>query len=72
VTLGASYGDAFLAAMGVGLVDEPALTDEWVEIQSRVEPDPQVVPVYEELYGVYRDLYTATADQVHALARLGR
>lgn len=69
VTLGACYGDAFLAAMGVGLVDERALSEEWVEIERRVEPDPEVVPVYERLYRVYRDLYEATKDQVHALAR---
>lgn len=38
-TIGASYGDALLAAIGVGLV--PPETD-WAKIASEIIPDPQI------------------------------
>jgi xylulokinase len=64
-TIGASYGDALLAAIGTGLV--PASTD-WSEVSGRVEPDPANDGIYEELYGTYCELYPATREHVHRLA----
>lgn len=64
-TIGASYGDALLAAIGAGLV--PPDTD-WSEIASELEPDPANRAVYDELYGVYGELYPATRPLVHTLA----
>jgi xylulokinase len=66
-TIGASYGDALLAAIGAGLV--PVRTD-WSTAAATVRPDPTRRPVYDELYAVYCDLYPATRDSVHRLARL--
>lgn len=65
-TIGASFGDALLAAKAVGAVD----TDEWNPIAGRVEPDPAVRPLYDQLYAVYRDLYPATVSCAHELARV--
>jgi len=68
-TIGASYGAAMLAA---GLVHEQGhLLDvaAWNPPARVVRPDPAVRGVYDELYGLYRDLYPATRDVVHALAR---
>jgi xylulokinase len=66
-TIGAAYGSAFLAAVGAGLAgaDVP-----WARPARVVEPDPATAAVYDELYGVYRDLYPATRTASHALARL--
>ena len=66
-TIGASYGDALMAAIAVGLV--PAETD-WTRIARVVEPDPGTAELYGELYSVYRDLYPATKEQVHRLAAI--
>ena len=66
-TIGASYGDALMAAIAVGLV--PPETD-WTRIARVVEPDPSTKELYDELYAVYRDLYPATKEQVHRLAAI--
>lgn len=66
-TIGASYGDALLAAIGAGLV--PPETD-WSRPAATVEPDVGVRPVYDELYGHFLGLYPATVPVVHPLARL--
>lgn len=66
-TIGASYGGALLAAIGSGLV--PADTD-WATVDRTVEPDAAAAATYDELFGIYSDLYPATRDQVHALARM--
>jgi xylulokinase len=66
-TIGASYGDALLAAIGVGLVGRDA---DWTTVERTVTPDGANARVYEELYEAYRSLYPATRDQVHLLAGL--
>ncbi|MEU4612923.1 FGGY-family carbohydrate kinase [Streptomyces umbrinus] len=64
VTLGASYGAAFLAASAVG----GPLIDEWNPVRERVVPDPQLRSDYDELYALYLRLYPATRDISHELA----
>jgi xylulokinase len=63
--IGASYGDALLAAIGVGLV--PPETD-WARIDREIVPDQVNQARYEDLYATWRELYPATVDQVHRLA----
>ena len=63
-SIGASYGAALLAAQLVG----PATIDAWNPVQETVTPRPEAVEAYEDLYRLYRDLYPATTDTVHALA----
>ena len=63
-SIGASYGGAFLAA---GLVTEASI-DSWNPVREVVVPDPATRDGYDESYGLYRQLYTASADVVHALA----
>ncbi|MBZ4018488.1 FGGY-family carbohydrate kinase [Streptomyces purpurogeneiscleroticus] len=63
-SIGASYGGALLAARLLG----DASVDAWNPVQETVVPQPGTAARYEELYGLYRDLYPASADVVHALA----
>ncbi|WP_319449672.1 MULTISPECIES: FGGY-family carbohydrate kinase [unclassified Mycobacterium] len=63
--IGASYGDALLAAIGVGLV--PPDTD-WTKIAREIIPNPRTCDLYENLYATWCQLYPATRDQMHALA----
>jgi xylulokinase len=66
-TIGAAYGDALLAARAVGLVGQD---EDWSRIVSTVEPDEQNREIYDQLYGIYRNLYPATREASHSLADL--
>ena len=66
-TIGASYGDALLAARAVGLAEPDA---DWSTIAATVEPDEHNREIYDELYRIYRELYPATREASHALADL--
>jgi xylulokinase len=66
-TIGASYGDALLAARSVGLAEPDA---DWSKISDTVEPRAENREIYDQLYRIYRDLYPATRDASHALADL--
>ncbi len=72
-TIGAAYGDAFLAGLAVGLVpDLAALNRDWVRLATTLRPRPAEQAVYDAYYPIYRHLYGAARDDLHALARLGR
>ena len=64
-TIGASYGDALLAARSIGLVDPDTV---WSRIVSTVKPEEENREIYDELYSVYRKLYPATQEISHSLA----
>jgi xylulokinase len=62
--IGASYGDALLAAIGVGLVSPDT---DWATIAREIKPDAGNRARYEDLYATWRELYPATKDVVHRL-----
>ena len=64
-TVGASYGDALLAAIGTELV---APETDWASVGTVVEPNQENHELYDRLYRVYGDLYPATKSLVHTLA----
>lgn len=66
-TIGASYGDALLAAIASGLTSPET---RWNSTATTVNPDAASAAIYDTLYRVYRDLYPATRTQMHTLARL--
>jgi xylulokinase len=66
--IGASYGDALLAGIGVGLVEPDT---DWAKIAREIKPDARNHELYEGLYATWRELYPATRDQVHRLAEPG-
>jgi xylulokinase len=61
-TIGASYGDALLAAIGIGMVPEDT---DWARIDREIVPNPANRGRYGELYGTWRELYPATKEVVH-------
>ncbi|ORA53422.1 sugar kinase [Mycolicibacterium chubuense] len=63
--IGASYGDALLAGIGVGLV--PPDTD-WATIAREITPNPRNRALYDDLFTTWAQMYPATRDQVHRLA----
>ncbi|MFN8635887.1 MAG: FGGY-family carbohydrate kinase [Chloroflexota bacterium] len=66
-TIGASYGDALLAAMAAGLATPET---RWNAPVATVEPVPERAGLYDALYQTYRSLYPATREQMHHLADL--
>lgn len=66
--IGASYGDAFLAGLAVGLVELDALSKSWVKIARKIEPDTKKKKVYDHLYGLFSELYLGSKSVVHELA----
>jgi xylulokinase len=50
---------ALTLAVGMGLYDSADEMDDLIGIGKVVEPDERIRPRYEELYGAYREIYTA-------------
>lgn len=72
-TMGAAYGDAYLAGLATGVIaSRSALDRDWVRIERRIEPDAATHDAYRALYDVYRQLHADTVADQHALARLAR
>lgn len=64
-TMGAAYGDAFLAALAIGTA-APADISRWNPPARRILPE--TVPAYARQYPLWKALYSRTADIAHALA----
>ena len=67
VGLGASYGDAFLAALGLGDVKRDAMK-AWNPVETRIEPNSTNFDIYRRRYEIFRELYLRTRD---LMARVG-
>ena len=66
--IGASYGDAFLAATGVGLFKDLSEIKQWVRIKERIHPNLESRKLYEINYQIFRDLYASTKHIMHRLS----
>lgn len=71
IRIGASYGDAILAAMGIGLVTPDILPDLFHGMYDQVDPDESLVKIYEKYYYIYRNAWESIKEWVHKLADLG-
>lgn len=63
-SIGASYGDAYLAALATGTA-QPGDITRWNPATDTVTPEP--VPAYAHAYPLWKRLYTQTRDIAHAL-----
>lgn len=73
LTIGASYGDAYLAGVGVGVFDDySTLTEQWVKVKQIIEPNAANKAVYDYLYGIYRESYPLLKPSMERLAVLQR
>ena len=66
VTLGAAYGDAFLAGRAAGLLQAEDI-NQWVTVDRLVEPNTSNRITYDYLYQQYLKLYQVSKDVMHAL-----
>jgi xylulokinase len=65
-TIGASYGDAFLAAMAIGDAKVSDI-ESWNPVAGTFAPNLAHRERYAELYRIFRDLYPATRTSMAAL-----
>ncbi len=66
--IGASYGDAFLAAMGIGLYQNLSDINQWVRPKDVINPDETNRAAYDFNYQIFRELYPANKVLMHRLA----
>jgi xylulokinase len=64
---GSSLGAAFVAGMGVGIFEEWAEIERFIEVSGIVKPDPGAHQVYLRLFRIYRDLYDSVREKFKAL-----
>ena len=70
-TIGASYGDAFLAGLAVGIIkDRGVLKKDWVKISQEIQPDLNNKLAYDKIYPLFKDLYQQSKPVIHQLAEL--
>jgi xylulokinase len=70
--IGASYGDAFLAGIGVGRFSSTAEAARWVKIKKVIRPNPEAHRKYEDYYQIYRELYTRNRPLMQQLTRIAQ
>ncbi|MBI4922747.1 MAG: FGGY-family carbohydrate kinase [Devosia nanyangense] len=63
-TVGASYGDAFIAALAIGDAKRDDIRD-WNPVASEIAPDHETASLYDEGYRVFRELYERNKDLMH-------
>ncbi|MEW5815937.1 MAG: FGGY-family carbohydrate kinase [Spirochaetota bacterium] len=68
--LGACYGDAFLAGIGVGLFPSTAAVTDWVHVKDVVKPAGERHLAYKPYYEMYQELYLQTAPIMHRVSLL--
>ena len=70
-TMGASYGDAMLAALATGAVSEEG-TRDWNPVLQVIQPDTAVQALHEERFRCYRALYESTSGLMRDLGQSAR
>ncbi|WP_102961407.1 FGGY-family carbohydrate kinase [Mangrovicella endophytica] len=64
-SVGASFGNAFLAALAIGDVGESDI-ERWNPEVGRIEPKTELADLYGKGFATYRELYERTRDLMHA------
>lgn len=67
VTIGASYGNAFLAGLGVGAFSTYHDINTWLRDIKEVVPNPENTGIYKKMHSLYRKLYRRTKAIMHEL-----
>ena len=65
-SVGASYGNAFLAAVALGSV-QPQDIDQWNPVESTIEPRAEYASLYGERLTLFKEYYRNTRDLMHRL-----
>ena len=66
--IGASYGDAFMAAVGTRLFSDLSEVSEWVSMKHQIQPNSESRNIYVRNYEIFRELYPSTRHLMHRLS----
>ncbi len=69
-TLGACYGDAFLAYLGMGFFNSLEDVLNWVEWDKEIIPVEKNKYLYDKYYKIYKDLYKCTSKLTKELVEI--
>jgi xylulokinase len=68
---GPAYGAALLAGVGTGhFADVNDAVNRCVRVVATTQPDPAMVAKYDQIYAIYRNMYSHLSADMHALAQL--
>ncbi len=68
---GPAYGAALLAGVGTGhFADVNDAVTRCVRVVATTQPDPAMVAKYDQIYAIYRSMYSHLSADMHALAQL--
>lgn len=67
ITVGASFGDAILAGLGVGLLSSPKEVKNWIKINYVTKPNSEYKDIYNRNRKFYSELYIRNKDIMHNL-----
>ena len=68
---GPAYGAALLAGVGTGhFADVNDAVTRCVRVVATIQPDPAMVAKYNQIYAIYRSMYSHLRADMHALAQL--
>jgi xylulokinase len=70
--IGASYGDAFMAGVGVSIFKDLSEITKWVRTKYHIRPNLDNWKKYEPHYKIYRNLYEQTKGSMRELSALYR
>jgi xylulokinase len=68
--IGAAYGDAIMAAVGTGILEDLRHSTKWITFAKQVTPRSAYTAHYDALYNIYRDLYKYTAPLMRDLSKI--
>ena len=67
ITIGASYGDALMAGLAIGVIEAPEKIKELVKIKHVIEPDMNKNIIYQKYKEIFYQLYNRNTDFMHEL-----
>ncbi|MCI9634317.1 MAG: FGGY-family carbohydrate kinase [Ruminococcus sp.] len=70
ITIGASYGDAMIAAIGTGCIKDYGDLEQYIKSGQTYTPDEAAHRVYQPLKEMYTKLYRETKETMHALSEI--
>ncbi|GAA0179743.1 FGGY-family carbohydrate kinase [Clostridium sediminicola] len=63
----APLADALLAGLGTGVFEDSSIISEWLEFDSTIEPNPENIKLYDEIFEEYKKVYVNLKDNMSAL-----
>jgi xylulokinase len=71
LTIGAAYGDSYLAGLGTGYFVHLHDVKNWVKPRKTINPNLENHEIYGKYYKQYREMYPSIKNNLHSLANLG-